>query len=312
MVKFKGRSALKQYLPLKPIKRGIKIWERCDSKSGYVYDFNTYAGKELLASDGTLGERVVNKLLSTLHHNQVLVAMDRFFTSVRLMVNSPVAMVGTAIKNRKHMPRFSEKLKRNESEFQISSEGIVACKWMDSKEVIVLSNCHYPEVNTVLRKQKNGEKLTVPCPEPIITYNKIMGGVDLSDQNVSCYDIDRKSGKWWKKVFYKLFMTVIVNAWIIYKEIKKRPNHPLKPFLVCLSEQLISKGLDNTKKRRKLCGRKRKLVLTNVGDHMPIEGSTRRRCKLCSEKKKETRTKTTCSACYLPLCKNCFCYYHKK
>ena len=25
MVKFKGRSALKQYLPLKPIKRGIKV-----------------------------------------------------------------------------------------------------------------------------------------------------------------------------------------------------------------------------------------------------------------------------------------------
>ena len=26
MAKFKGKSSLKQYLPLKPIKRGIKIW----------------------------------------------------------------------------------------------------------------------------------------------------------------------------------------------------------------------------------------------------------------------------------------------
>lgn len=42
MAKFKGRSSLKQYMPLKPIKRGIKIWERCDSKSGYAYDFNIY------------------------------------------------------------------------------------------------------------------------------------------------------------------------------------------------------------------------------------------------------------------------------
>ena len=26
MIKFQGRSALKQYMPMKPIKRGIKVW----------------------------------------------------------------------------------------------------------------------------------------------------------------------------------------------------------------------------------------------------------------------------------------------
>ena len=31
MVKFKGRSSIKQYQPLKPIKRGFKIWCRADS-----------------------------------------------------------------------------------------------------------------------------------------------------------------------------------------------------------------------------------------------------------------------------------------
>ncbi|XP_047002606.1 piggyBac transposable element-derived protein 4-like [Schistocerca americana] len=40
MIKFKGRSALKQYLPMKPVKRGIKIWMRSDSVTGYTYDFN--------------------------------------------------------------------------------------------------------------------------------------------------------------------------------------------------------------------------------------------------------------------------------
>ncbi|XP_036344060.1 piggyBac transposable element-derived protein 4-like [Rhagoletis pomonella] len=40
MVKFKGRSSMKQYMPMKPIKRGIKIWMRCDSKTGYTYDLN--------------------------------------------------------------------------------------------------------------------------------------------------------------------------------------------------------------------------------------------------------------------------------
>ena len=47
MVKFKDRSSLKQYLPLKPIKRGIKIWQRCDARSGYAYDLNVDSGKDV-------------------------------------------------------------------------------------------------------------------------------------------------------------------------------------------------------------------------------------------------------------------------
>ena len=44
MVKFKGRSSLKQYMPKKPIKRGYKIWMRCD-QSGFACQFQIYTGK---------------------------------------------------------------------------------------------------------------------------------------------------------------------------------------------------------------------------------------------------------------------------
>ena len=37
MVAFKGQLSMKQYVPLKPIKRGIKVWECADSSNGYVY-----------------------------------------------------------------------------------------------------------------------------------------------------------------------------------------------------------------------------------------------------------------------------------
>ena len=47
MTKFKGRSTLKQYLPMKPIKRGIKLWLRCGALTGYTYDMNVYAGKKI-------------------------------------------------------------------------------------------------------------------------------------------------------------------------------------------------------------------------------------------------------------------------
>ena len=36
MIAYKGRTSLKQYMPLKPIKRGIKAWVRADSVWIYV------------------------------------------------------------------------------------------------------------------------------------------------------------------------------------------------------------------------------------------------------------------------------------
>ncbi|CAG5054386.1 unnamed protein product [Parnassius apollo] len=47
MIKFKGRSTLKQYMPKKPIKRGFKVWSRCDSLTGYLYQFEIYTGKNM-------------------------------------------------------------------------------------------------------------------------------------------------------------------------------------------------------------------------------------------------------------------------
>ena len=57
---FKGISALKQYLPLKPTNRGYKIWCLCESKSGYFLNFSVYTGKSENSSRiYGLGEKVV-------------------------------------------------------------------------------------------------------------------------------------------------------------------------------------------------------------------------------------------------------------
>jgi hypothetical protein len=39
MIKFQGRSTMKQYMPLKPIKRGIKVWMLGDSINGFICRF---------------------------------------------------------------------------------------------------------------------------------------------------------------------------------------------------------------------------------------------------------------------------------
>jgi hypothetical protein len=44
MVRFKGRSSLKQYNPMKPVKREYKLWCRADM-SGYIYECDVYQSK---------------------------------------------------------------------------------------------------------------------------------------------------------------------------------------------------------------------------------------------------------------------------
>jgi hypothetical protein len=301
MVKFKGRSSLKQYLPLKPIKRGVKIWERFASRTGYVYDFNIYSGKEEKSSERILGERVVRKLTETVRQSDTAFCFDRFFTSVNLLDTLPYPAVGTCIFTRKNMPKFQKKKrKRGDIETFKNKNGTIAYLWKDTKEVMLLSNCHGNNRVEISRKGKDGSKMQIQCPEAIQFYNSNMGGVDLSDQIIGQYDIDRKSGKWWKKVFYKLLLTAAVNAWIICKELRNKPKMPFLSVLVNLAEGLIATGRENASVVRKRSYGRSTLSsknLINVGDHLPIVTQTRKRCRLCAQRKLEKRTKIVCSAC---------------
>lgn len=316
MSKFKGRSSLKQYLPLKPVKRGVKSWVRCDSKTGYTYDLNIYSGRdEDRNQNSTLGEDVVLKLASTIRDTDVSLCFDRFFTSTKLINTLPFAATGTAIITRKNMPKFvtDKKRERGESQFRCNQYGTCAVSWKDTKDVTVLSNCHTDETTVVKRKAKDGTRTEIPCPSMIEFYNKYMGGVDLSDQLVGLYDMDRKTRKWWKRVFYRLLMTAAVNSYIIFTELKGRENkRSFLDYLVPLAESLIAYGRQHAKVvRRRQYGRPSlNSRLMNIGDHLPVEGPSRRRCHRCTKRKQEKRTKTICAACNVPLCKHCFTAYH--
>ena len=82
MVKFKGQSSLKQYIPNKPIKRGFKMWMRADSKSGYVCEFEVYEGKKGDIVEKGLGAQVVMALTKHIHERYHHVYCDNFFTGV--------------------------------------------------------------------------------------------------------------------------------------------------------------------------------------------------------------------------------------
>ena len=62
MIKFKGRSSMKQYLPKKPVKCSFKVWVWADAVTGYVCEFEVYTGKTHGQPELGLGGNMVKKL----------------------------------------------------------------------------------------------------------------------------------------------------------------------------------------------------------------------------------------------------------
>lgn len=176
MIPFKGRSSLKQYMPQKPVKRGYKVWCLSDSETGYVIKFDVYTGKKKEGSESKqfgLGESVILNLTKNLQRKPVLVAFDNFFTTfkiVKLLKRKNIYSCGTVRGNRKGLPEIlkpKSKLHMKKGEHKFATRNVVAAvKWMDSREVSVLSSLYSPkDISIVQRKNKNGKKEDIPCPK---------------------------------------------------------------------------------------------------------------------------------------------------
>ena len=62
MIPFKGRSTMKQYMPKKPVRRGLKVWTLADAHNGYVSTIDVYTGRKGDTTEHGLGARVVKDL----------------------------------------------------------------------------------------------------------------------------------------------------------------------------------------------------------------------------------------------------------
>ena len=81
MIAFQGRSSMKQYLPLKPVKRGFKVWIRV----GYFQEFDVYTGRTDGEVDVGLAGNVVLKLTRHITDKYHHVYFDNFFSSPKLL-----------------------------------------------------------------------------------------------------------------------------------------------------------------------------------------------------------------------------------
>ncbi|KAB0800404.1 hypothetical protein PPYR_06144 [Photinus pyralis] len=339
MVAFKGRTHLKQYMPLKPIKRGIKIWALACSKTGFLLKFSVYEGKKESDEEGPLGEKTVLELTKPFENKNYCIYFDNFFTSFTLLLkllDRKLYGCGTMRPNRKNFPKdllVSDKdLEQGEFD-NVGTSNITVSKWKDrgKKCVLVASTMHsVMETSTVERMTKEGVRVTVGCPKSIDDYNRNMGGVDLFDQLHSCYSIAWKSRKWWMKLFYYMIDACIVNSYVLYKAGASTSQQKYTPkkqlvFRSILANQLIgtfsarkiqgSWFIVGKNKVKKLDGRsvnvENSLRLTNVGDHLPTSTSSRR-CARCSTEKKPKRSSIACTKCQVALCLPCFAPFHNK
>ena len=106
MIRFQGRSSLKQYMPAKPVKRGIKVWCRADSHNGYMCEVQVYTGKGD-DTEGGLGQRVVLDLARKLEGKKYHLYFDNFFCSVTLLttlLQRGLYACGTTRQNYKEFP----------------------------------------------------------------------------------------------------------------------------------------------------------------------------------------------------------------
>lgn len=330
MIKFKGRSSLRQYMPMKPIKRGYKVWIRAD-ESGYVCRFQIYTGKVSDIAEKSLGFRVTKDLTKDLIGKGHNLYFDNFFNSMplqRYLQDNVIYACGTARKGRKDTPtdvKEDKDLERGQSDWRISKDGIVFLKWKDRKGVLFLSNHHNPTIlGTVSRKMKDGSTEEISCPILVKDYNSNMGFVDKMDMLKSIYEVSRKSKKWWHRIFFYFLDIALVNSFILFKKRSEGKTLNLKIFRLSVILGLIGAKPDMPQRGRK---RDSAELVSNYKPnippeirydkcaHMPVHKKPRR-CALCSTRNEPHKSSWSCSTCDVGLClsdkKNCFMLFHNK
>ena len=318
MIKFRGTLSFRQYMPAKPTKYGIKVWERADSKNGYVCEFQVYVGKPggNHGREKELGRKVVERLTTHIRGKNHHVFFDNYFNSVVLHENllaNGIYGCGTVKSSAKSLPNQMRVTRGRKSGLRLQQgeaktwqkNGITATVWQEKKgrkPVRLLSSNTNPNSpkTSVKRKQKDGSFKEIPCPLPVRVYNENMAAVDRADQIRTAYCCARKSRRWWTYILWFLVDLSISNAFVLMKE---SPNHKRltrrgkeKKLTLLVFRKNLALQLIGTRRR----GRKReRQVNPDLGaeNHLPKKVEKRGRCKNCTKNKRDGYSRFICTGC---------------
>lgn len=166
---------------------------------------------------------------------------------------------------------------------------------------------------------RNKQNIEVIKPAIVLDYNKNMGGVDMRDQMLEGYLMERKRGsKWYVKVFKRLLNISVLNSYIIWKKANHKCDH--LTFRLALVKELLEtfqmEAPKPTHGRPSTEPQPARLAGRHFIEKIPPTGKKsrpQRRCVVCSSHGKRRDTVYWCPECEAGLClEECFKTYHTK
>ena len=326
MVKYKGRVTGKVYMPKKPIKLGFKIWCCSCSCCGYLCTFRMYDGKPVDVHTGKkfsekgLVVKVVKDLVSPFEDMNHVLYMDNFFTSgplVEDLSKNKIYVVGTIKRRAMGYPQGLKECTPPPKGTYLTEKVGDICYYLFSDRGLVsfVSNVFPPHMkDKVARIQRGGVLRYQSVPPVLPAYNKYMGGVDRLNQVRRSYGFDRKSRRYWLRLFFQFFDYATDNAHILYKHNCVRCN--IKPVeLLRFRLNLVDLLLRHSSRSSK------NPVGSNPNDsgcclkRVSEIGISRGRCHHCVRVKRSPLHYTSygCSLHRVRLCKTpCFSEFHRQ
>ncbi|CAF4889019.1 unnamed protein product [Pieris macdunnoughi] len=94
--------------------------------------------------------------------------------------------------------------------------GIVALKWRDKRDVLMLST-KQSGLKTVAKRNRRGESISKPAS--IEDYNLGKSSIDESDQMATYGSALRRCTKWYRKLMFEIIWGIsLVNAHFLYNQ----------------------------------------------------------------------------------------------
>ena len=230
MARYFGRTSLKQFLPSKPDRFGLKFWGLCNT-FGYLFNLDIYCGKNASSDDDldkcALGSKVVMQMVKPLLLRttrttllQYHLTFNNYFASPDLILHLKklgLRATGTVRKGRVSKDEHTFDKDARRGSYKVSHDktsGINYVSVMDSKKVSLLSTAVgvLPLVPTLRYSQVHKKRVTHDYPSIISAYNKFMGGVDGHDfrckRVLSCI----RAKRWTWAAFIKILQSSVTNA----------------------------------------------------------------------------------------------------
>lgn len=299
---------------------GIKTYEVCESKTGYLWRFEVHAGHGESSNpqdDSPVSGAIpalVLILLKGLEHKGHTIWMDNFYNSpalARELKCRGFDCVGTLQTNREFVPVELTTLTKKDIKIgQVcgcTSGDVDLLVWRDMNHVALISTYHG------LATRNCGGTLK---PTLIHDYNICMGGVDRKDQMIAMFPIERKrTSVWYKKLFRRLLNASIFNAYILYKSQQSANQRSFRKTLVI---QLLARHTSSRPTPAPSITHRQTNNTTQVFEHYPQQyfvtenaNKGNRYRRICAECGK--RVTTYCAGCDKALCTfTCFEPYHTK